>query len=72
MPVLDEEAGESLEYLQLWHHTRYKNYWEESYYNELRRLFQVIGIGGKGIKKQRVAQTEDLRVIRYEDVPLDR
>ena len=42
MPVLDEETGKSLEYRQLHHHPRYKDTWNQSYSNELGRLYQGV------------------------------
>ena len=72
MPVLNAETWESLEYRQLWHHTKCKRFWEESYFNELGRICQGIGTGDKGVKKQRVAGKETFRVIRYKDIPSDR
>ena len=72
MPVLNNEIGENLEYRQLRHHTEYQKIWEESYCNELGRLWQSIGTGEKGLKKKRVAGTETFRIIRYEDVPANR
>ena len=72
MPVLDADTGESLEYHQLCHNPKHQNIWEESYCNELERIFQGVGTGYQGPKKQRVAGTETCRVIWYEDVPMDR
>ena len=42
------------------------------YSNKLWRLCQDIGKGYKGPKKQRVEGTDNLRIIRYEDIPVDR
>ena len=71
MPVLDAETGKTLEYRQLRQHPKYKDIWEQSYSNELGRLFQGIGDGTAGPKKQRVAGTETFQVIKHGDIPKD-
>ena len=60
------------EYRQLRYHPKYQKIWEESYCNELGRLFQGIGTGDKGLKKQWVTGTETFKVIKYEDVSANR
>ena len=42
-PVLDATTGAMLEHRQLRRHPAYKETWDESYANELRRLCQGIG-----------------------------
>ena len=71
MPVLDPDTGNTMDYLQLRWHPKYKELWEKSYCNELSRICQGIGTGNNGPKKQRVARTETFKVIRYEDIPSD-
>ena len=60
-----------MEYRQLCRHPKYKHIRGTSYFNELGRLYQGIGRGGNGPKKQRVAGIETFKVIRYEDIPQD-
>ena len=72
MPVLDAETVKTLEYRQLRQHPKYKGIWEQSYSNELGWLFQGIGHGTVGPKKERVAVTETFQVIKHGDIPKDR
>ena len=58
MPLLDNETGESLEYIQLFCHPKYKEVWNKSYSNELGRLLQGVGSEKSGAKKQRVKGTD--------------
>ena len=67
----DAETGESFEYRQLRYHPKYQKISEESYWNEIGRIFQVVGTGEKGPKKERVAGTETFHVIWYEYVLVD-
>ena len=57
MSVLDNGTVESLEYSQLRRHHKYKKVWNTSYSNELGRLFQGVGSGTSGERKQRVKGT---------------
>ena len=69
MPVLNPDTGQTMEYRQLRQPPKYKQLWENSYCNELVRLCQGIGKGSQGPKKQRIARTETLKVIKYKDIP---
>ena len=71
MPVPDNETEESLEYSQLRHHPKYKKVWSTSYSNELGRLFQGVGSGTSGGKKQRVKGTYTFQVIKFENITHD-
>ena len=71
MHVLDEETGKSLEYCQISHHTKYKDIWNHSYYNELGQLCQGIGTDSTGTD-QNVSETNIFVVIHYKDIPVDR
>ena len=63
---------ETFEYRQLRQHPKYKGIREQSYSNEIGRLSQVIGYRIAGHKKQGVAGTETLQVIKHGDIPKDR
>ena len=52
IPVMDEEAGQSLEYRQLRKHPKYQKIWNTSYPNELGRLCQGVGKGTYGPHNQ--------------------
>ena len=71
MPVLDNETGESLEYIQLRRHLKYKEVWNTSYSNELGRLCQGVGSGTSETKKQLVKGTNIFRVIKFENISHD-
>ena len=72
MPVLDEETGQSLKYRQLQKHPKYQNIWNESYSNELVRLYQVIGKGTDGPHNQQIKGIDTFKVIHYVDIPVER
>ena len=72
MPVTDNVTGETLENRQLRRHPKYQQIWNTSYSNKLGRLCQGIGKGSKGLKNQRIERTDTFRVIRYNNIPLDR
>ena len=57
IPVLDNDTGESLEYSHILRHPKYKDVWNSSYSNEFGRLFQGVGSGTSGEKKQCVKGT---------------
>ena len=72
MPVLDEETGETLEWRQLRSHPKWKDIYLQSFSNEMGRLCQGVGKGTKGPKNQRVAGTDSMRVIKYDNIPKHR
>ena len=72
MLELDEESGKTLEFRQLHFHTKYRYIWITSYAIELGRLCQVIGSRNTGPKQQRVKGTNIFRIIRYEDITLEK
>ena len=72
MPVLDPDTGNTMEYRQLCRNTKYKELWDKSYCNKLSCLCQGIGKENNGPKKQRIAETETFKVIRYEDILQER
>ena len=65
MLVLGNETGESLEYIQIFRHPKYKEVWNTSYSNELERLCQGVSSGTTRAKKQRVKGTETFQVIKF-------
>ena len=69
MPVLDNETGESLEYIQPFRHPKYKKVCNTSYSNELGRFFQGVVSDTSGEKKQRGRGTATFRVIKFESIP---
>ena len=71
MPVLDEETGKTLEYGQLRKHPKYQKVWNESYSNELGRLYQGVRSGKKGPLQQRTEGTGTFNIIDFNDTPLD-
>ena len=72
MSVLENETGESLEYSQFLRKPKYKEVCNTSYSNKFWRLFQGVGSGASGANKQRVKGTETFRVIKFENIPLNR
>ena len=68
MPVLDKETGMTLEFRQLRTHPKYKETCNTSYFNELGRLFQIVGHGNTGPQQQRVKGTKTFRVTHYEEI----
>ena len=72
MPVLEPDTGHTMEYRQLRRHPKYKQLWENSYCNELGQLYQGIGKGTNGTRRQHIAGTETFKVIRYQYTPQDR
>ena len=71
MRVLDNETGESIEYIQLRRHLKYKKVWNISYSNELGWICQGVGSSTSGGKKQRVKGTDSFRVIKFENITHD-
>ena len=71
-PVLDHDTGKSLEHRQLRRHPKYKDVWDTSYANELGRLCQGIGTNPDKPSEQRVAGTDTLCPIHYDDIPHNR
>ena len=72
MPVLDEETGQTLKFRQLRRHPKYKDMWVAFYANERGRLYQGIGKGDQGPKKQQVKGTLTITFIRCKDIPLNK
>ena len=72
MPVLDKTSGQSLKYRQLRKHSNFVHIWNTFYANELGLLFQGIGKGSKGPKKQQVEGTNTFCIISFKDIPQDR
>lgn len=71
-PVLDHETGQSLEHRQLRRHPKYKAVWDKSYANEIGRLCQGVGKHPTMPNKPRVAGTDTMRPINFQDIPRDR
>jgi hypothetical protein len=67
--VLDTATGQMLEYRQLHKHPQYKDIWDESYSNELRRLCQGVGTKSDDPSSKRVQGTDTFRVIHYNNIP---
>ena len=70
MLVLDKESGKTPEFRQLCIHPKYKEIWNTSYCNELRRLCQGVGNGTSVTQQQQVKGTNTFRITRYEDIPV--
>ena len=72
MPVMENVSGETLEHCKLQSHPKSKNIWNTSYSNDLGQLFQGIVKGSKGPQNQGIEVTDTFRVIRYDNIPLNR
>jgi hypothetical protein len=70
--VLDHETGKFLEHRQLRRDPKHKAIWDTSYANEIGRLCQGVGTHPAKPNTQRVAGTNTMRPIRFEDIPKDR
>jgi hypothetical protein len=69
LSVLDPTTGDFLEHCQLCRDPHYKTTWDTSYANELGRLCQGIS-SGPTPNSQRVAGTDTLCLIDYNNIPL--
>ena len=72
MTFLEKTSGQLLQYHQLRKHPNFAHIWNTSYANELGRLCKGIGQGSKGPKHQRVEGTNNVRLIKFADIPQDR
>ena len=69
--VLDATTVQTLEHRQIRKHPSYKDVWDQSYSNEIRRLCQ--GVGFNPIKTdQCIKGTNTFKVILYKNIPQDR
>ena len=68
MPVTDEETGQLLNYRQLCTHPKLAYIWNQSYSNEMGRLFQGVGTSAGGNVK-RVDGTDTFHIMHYNDTP---
>ena len=68
MPVLNEDTGQILGYLQLRNHPKYAEIWNQSFSNKVGRLFQGVGKGPDG-KSQRIEVTDNFFIVKYENIP---
>ena len=70
--VLDHDTGETLEHRQLRRLPKYKATWDKSYADEIGRLCQGVGQHTSKPNTQRVAGTDTMKPIKFNDIPFDR
>ena len=72
MPIIDEETGQYLEYIQLQKNPKYHKIWNALYSNKLGQLCQGVGKVTYGPRNQCVSKTDAFKFICDAKIPVDR